>query len=174
MYAKAKILLYLILNFIIKNFDIEDAYSTASNRRLNSFMDRRSNQYTAITHSQSSSVVMVFNLRNGNLIEARQLQYPTNLSSTYIISANGQVSNDKIVVSLASESLGVLSIVDTTDWSHISYQTSGFHVPVSISELFDTDQIIINFATNVTARSDLAYSLQAAYDMLNYTEIYTK
>ena len=148
---------------------LENIYGTsAANRRMYAYLNSDSTKYVSITALSSAALIVIMNPTNGNLIDARQIAFSTSFSSMELY-ANGQISNDMIVVSMttSSEDSSLMSFVNITSWESIAYKASVNVQMVGFTPIFDTNQIVL-----LMRDSSKYWSLKTGYDQMNYTEVF--
>ena len=147
------------------SFNVDEGRSTFSH--LNDALTK----YYSIYQQNASSVIFVLNPADGNLTEVKHITYPQSVTGsqpTYC----GRLSDNQIIVSFSSTGYDYqfIDIINTDTWEQISY-SSTYLILISASPIFNSNQVILSFGTSSTAG---LFSMQAAYDMLNFTEVFTQ
>ena len=128
-------------------------------------------EYTVIHQLYDSVFLTVLNVTNGNKIIAKEFQYQNlTAGASFQIQASGKISDTKVVIGIRDNSAHILTFVDVVTWNANTFYAAGSGIFIqSFVPLFSTDQIILMYQ-GVNSEH---YTLQAAYDKLNLTEMYT-
>ena len=148
----------------------EDIYSTSTYWRSSTFLNNDSSKLITVMQVEQAPIVIVLNPTDGTLIDARKVEYGLNNTSG-LLQASGRISNNAIMISFSfSTQYSPLVFINTDTWDLTSYSSNVFNVPSGFTPLFSTDQIVLLIQTNTPD----FFTLQAAYDKLNTTELFSE
>ena len=137
------------------------------------FMNNSNTEYTAIKQFQESVFVLVLNATNGDLLTAKEFQYPSLTFNDNELHACGKISENQIIISTRDTGSHFVSIVNSDTWTADTYYAAGNNARLfSFTPIFSTDQIVLMLVG--TTHDALHVTLQTAYDKLDKTEMYTK
>ena len=127
-------------------------------------------KFTAIKQLVESTFMVVLNATNGDMLTAKEFQYPSLTLTSFQIFASGKISDDKTIISARTDDSHLLTVVNTATWVANTFYAAGSSINLySFVPLFNTDQIIlIYYITN-----SHSFTLQTAYDKLDKTEMFT-
>ena len=131
-----------------------------------------SSKYFAIVQLETTIFVADFDPANGNLNEAREIAFPSLTFTSQELNAGGAASDNMLVCSTltSSSQYHIITFINTDSWTLTSFKASGGSITLlGFSEFFNTDQIVLAYDKD----SSEFFSIQASYDKLNYTELYT-
>ena len=156
------------MNWAVQADALEDYYTITSRRLYYSYINDASTKYVWSTQLSTTFIVFVFYPSNGSLIEAKQLGYDSSFTNPKI-DANGRISDNKIVhsIKVASTSRCFVTFINIDTWELKSFYAEGSIRLKGLSSLFSTDQIFMAFIY-----SPNYFTMRAAYDKLNYTELF--
>ena len=114
--------------------------------------------------------MVILEVANGNMIAAKEFNYPLLSFSSLLIFASGKISDNKAIIASRDDRFHVLTIVNTATWVANTFYAADSGINLySFVPLFNTDQIVLLYYITDSHR----FTLQTAYDKLDKTEMFT-
>ena len=148
-------------------------YDSTDKRSTASYLKDNLSKFFAIVQYSTTILVIDLDASNGNLNEAREISFPSLTFTSYQLHVSGGISDNMLFCSTLTSSTQyqIVTFINTDSWTLTSYNTPSSNVTLfGFSKLYDTDKIALGLIKD----SSQGFSLRAAYDKLNYTELYTQ
>ena len=160
------------MNWAVQTDTLENYFYSASTRRMHSFLNNNLTKYVATAQYSSDTVVFVLHPSNGSVVEIKLISYSQSGTAPWL-NANGRVADDKIIHSftVGSPNRLLLSIINIETWEINSYYFSSITYTNFFTPIFNSDQIFLVLEDYPASEF---YVFRAAYDKLNYTELFTE
>ena len=134
-------------------------------------MNNATTEYTVIQQLEESVFILVLNATDGNMLSAKELQFPSLNFNNLKIMSSGKISENEVIIAPRDNNSHLVTIVNTDTWSVNTYYAAGNTAQLySFVPLFSTDQIVLLFFQT----NSWHYTFQTAYNKLDKTEMYTR
>ena len=145
-------------------------YSSSAERRIFSYLNSAATQYTAIQRISESVLINVLDVSNGNMLTAKEFQYPLVAFNNCRLYATGKINDHKAIISIKDDTFSLITIVNTDEWTAKTFYSPGIGAKLySYKPLVSMDQIMLLYTTENSG----SFTLQTAYDKLDKTEMFT-